>query len=83
VRWEWRESNPRRTSQNVTGPRFSLNHLAKGAVVHIIQSYAHRFVLLLEVSVLKAELQKMSSAVPQEKKAQGQCEVQFFHAHNC
>ncbi len=28
----WRESNPRRPSQNVTGPLFRLNHSAKGAV---------------------------------------------------
>ncbi len=31
--WGWRELNPRRPSQNVTGPRFCLKHSAKEAVV--------------------------------------------------
>ncbi len=31
MRWGWRESNPRRPSQNMTGPRFRFNHSAKGA----------------------------------------------------
>ena len=32
MRWGWLELNPRRPSQNVIGPRFRLNHSAKGAV---------------------------------------------------
>jgi hypothetical protein len=32
VRWGWRELNPRRPSQNVTGHRFRLNNSAKEAV---------------------------------------------------
>ncbi len=46
MRWGWRELNPHRPSQNVTGPRFRLNHLAKGAVVELQtrskgQQYTH------------------------------------------
>ena len=47
-------------------------------LAHVVQSYVHQYVLLLEVSELKAELQKMSSAVPQEKEAQGPCKVKCF-----
>ena len=47
-------------------------------LVLIVHSFVHRYKLLLEVSELKAELQKMSSAVPQEKEAQGRCKIQCF-----
>ncbi len=32
MRWEWLELHPRCQSQNVTGPRFRLNHSSKGVV---------------------------------------------------
>ncbi len=38
MRWGWRELNQRRPSQNVIGPCFRLNHLAKGAVTFISES---------------------------------------------
>jgi hypothetical protein len=42
VRWGWRESSPRRPSQNVTGPRFRLNHSAKRAVcMYAWLEYSH------------------------------------------
>ena len=45
---------------------------------HMVLLFVQRYQLLLEVSELKAELQKMSSAVPQEKEAQGPCKIQCF-----
>ncbi len=41
MRWELRELNQRRASQNVTGHSFRLNHLAKGAVhiTYILTTY--------------------------------------------
>ena len=47
-------------------------------LAHIVLLFVHRYQLLLEVSELKAELQKVSSAVPQEKEAQGPCKIQGF-----
>ncbi len=37
VRWGWRELNPRRPSQSVTGPRFRLNHSAKGVIIRFMK----------------------------------------------
>ena len=51
--------------------------LGIGILHQIVLSLLHRQQLLVEVSGLKAELQKLSSAVPQEK-AQEPCKVQCF-----
>ena len=47
-------------------------------LAHIVLLFVHQYQLLLEVSELKAELQKVSSVVPQEKEAQGPCKIQGF-----
>ena len=57
-----------------------LAYVSVGILVlyQIVLSLIHRQQLLVEVSELKAELQKLSSAMPQEKQAQEPCKVQCF-----